>query len=69
MGIYFDNASTTFPKPRGVAEAMSAIGERGASNDHAMRDFVVSVPSFGTLEVGNALGGGCVVTIRLPIKE
>ena len=36
-----------------VAEAMSAIGERGASNDHAMRDFVVSVPSFGTLEVGN----------------
>ena len=24
MGIYFDNASTTFPKPREVAEAMSA---------------------------------------------
>ena len=24
MGIYFDNASTTFPKPRAVAEAMAA---------------------------------------------
>ncbi len=36
-----------------VAEAMSDIGERGATNDHAMRDDVVGVPSFGTREVGN----------------
>ncbi len=36
-----------------VAEAMSSVGEKGASNDHALRDFVVAVPSFGTLEVGN----------------
>ena len=35
-----------------VAEAMSSVGERGASNDHALRDFTVEVPSFGTLEVG-----------------
>lgn len=32
MGIYFDNASTTFPKPRGVAEAMSAyLSEAGCN--------------------------------------
>ena len=36
-----------------AAEAMSEIGERGATNDHAMRDDVIGVPSFGTREVGN----------------
>lgn len=36
-----------------VSEAMSSIGEKGATNDHAMRDFIVSVPSFGSLEIGN----------------
>ncbi len=36
-----------------VSEAMSDIGEKGATNDHAMRDDIVGVPSFGTREVGN----------------
>lgn len=36
-----------------VAEAMSEIGEKGATNDHAMRDDVIGVPSFGTREIGN----------------
>ena len=36
-----------------VAEAMSDIGERGATNDHAIRDDVITLPSFGTREIGN----------------
>lgn len=37
-----------------VAEAMSDVGEKGATNDHAMRDFVVTLPWLGRLEVGNS---------------
>ena len=36
-----------------VAEAMSEIGEKGATNDHAIRDDVIGVPSMGTRETGN----------------
>jgi hypothetical protein len=36
-----------------VSEAMSDIGVDGATNDHAMRDFVVTLPWAGRLEVGN----------------
>ena len=36
-----------------VAEAMSEIGEKGATNDHAIRDDVIAVPSMGTRETGN----------------
>ena len=35
-----------------VAEAMSNIGERGAQNDHALRDMVVKVPWLGKTTVG-----------------
>ena len=31
---------------------MSNIGENGATNDHAMRDFVVILPWLGRLEIG-----------------
>ncbi len=37
-----------------VSEAMSDVGTNGATNDHAMRDFVVSLPWLGRLEVGNS---------------
>ncbi len=37
-----------------VSETMSEIGESGAINDHAMRDFVVTLPWLGRLEVGNS---------------
>lgn len=38
-----------------VSEAMCEIdGENGASNDHAMRDFVVRLPWLGVMEVGNS---------------
>ncbi|WP_295937182.1 alpha-L-rhamnosidase C-terminal domain-containing protein [uncultured Alistipes sp.] len=37
-----------------VGEAMSENGERGAANDHAMRDFEVSLPWLGVLEIGNS---------------
>jgi hypothetical protein len=37
-----------------VSETMSDIGERGATNDHAMRDFEISLPWLGVLEVGNS---------------
>ena len=36
-----------------VAEAMSEIGEKGATNDHALRDLTVDVPTCGTLTVGD----------------
>ena len=38
-----------------VSEAMCDIdGENGASNDHAMRDFVIGIPWLGVIEVGNS---------------
>ena len=37
-----------------VSETMSEIGKYGAINDHAMRDFVVTLPWLGRLEVGNS---------------
>lgn len=38
-----------------VAEAMSDIGgEGGATNDHAMRDFIVTLPWLGRLTVGDS---------------
>ncbi|SDD19881.1 alpha-L-rhamnosidase [Mucilaginibacter pineti] len=37
-----------------ASEAMSSIDTvKGATNDHAMRDFIVSVPWLGKLEIGN----------------
>ena len=37
-----------------VSETMCSIGDgKHASNDHAMRDFELSVPCFGSIEVGN----------------
>lgn len=36
-----------------VAETMSDIVENGATNDHAMRDFVLTLPWLGRLEVGD----------------
>ena len=35
-----------------VSEAMSELGERGACNDHAIRDDVVSLPWYGRREIG-----------------
>ncbi|MDR0902967.1 MAG: hypothetical protein LBM92_09400 [Opitutaceae bacterium] len=37
-----------------VSECMSTAGERGATNDHAMRDFTLEVPWLGTVEAGNS---------------
>ena len=37
-----------------VSEAMSDPGKDGATNDHAMRDFTVTLPWLGRLEVGNS---------------
>ena len=37
-----------------VSETFSSLGDgKHATNDHAMRDFELEVPSFGTIEVGN----------------
>jgi alpha-L-rhamnosidase len=35
-----------------VAEAMAELGERGACNDHAIRDSVIDLPWLGTREIG-----------------
>jgi alpha-L-rhamnosidase len=37
-----------------VSETMSNVEKDGATNDHAMRDFVVTLPWLGRLEVGNS---------------
>ena len=37
-----------------VAEAMAELGERGACNDHAIRDGVIDLPWLGTRETGNS---------------
>lgn len=38
-----------------VSEAMSDVGgEGGATNDHAMRDFIIQVPWVGVTEIGNS---------------
>lgn len=36
-----------------AAEAMAELGERGACNDHAIRDGVIDLPWLGTCEIGN----------------
>lgn len=36
-----------------VGEAMSELGEKGAQNDHAIRDAVVELPWLGSREIGN----------------
>ncbi len=37
-----------------VSEAMSDVGAKGATNDHAMRDFEVELPWLGSFEIGNS---------------
>ncbi len=37
-----------------VSEAMSDVGVEGATNDHAMRDFVVELPWLGRIQVGES---------------
>ena len=36
-----------------VGETLVDVGDRGASNDHAIRDGVYSVPHMGAMEIGN----------------
>ncbi len=36
-----------------LGETMSGIGEKGATNDHAVRDDVYELPFLGNLEIGN----------------
>ena len=36
-----------------AGEAMSELGERGACNDHAIRDSEILLPTMGTREIGN----------------
>ncbi len=37
-----------------VSETLSDISKDGATNDHAMRDFIVELPWLGRLEIGNS---------------
>ena len=37
-----------------VGETMTDVGVDGATNDHAMRDFEVTLPYIGRLEVGES---------------
>lgn len=61
-GIQIITGSTSTGKPvkirlrfgESVSEAMSDIGEKGATNDHAIRDAVLEIPWLGKLEFGNS---------------
>lgn len=44
-----------------VAETLVDVGERGASNDHAIRDGVYAVPHMGGMEIGNVATGNVFV--------
>jgi hypothetical protein len=37
-----------------VSEAMSTVNTRGATNDHAIRDFTMTLPWLGVAEIGNS---------------
>lgn len=37
-----------------VSEVMSDIGEKGATNDHALRDFVIPLPWLGKIQLGQS---------------
>ncbi len=37
-----------------VSETMNDVGENGATNDHAMRDFIVELPNTGRLDIGDS---------------
>lgn len=61
-GIQIVTGSTSTNQPvkirirfgESVSEAMSNIGEKGATNDHAIRDAIMEVPWLGKLEFGNS---------------
>lgn len=60
-GIQIITGNTTGDKPvkirlrfgESVSEAMSDIGEKGATNDHAIRDAIIEIPRLGNIEFGN----------------
>ena len=37
-----------------VSEAMSVVGSSSATNDHAIREYVLSLPWLGSIEIGNS---------------
>ena len=50
-----------------VSEAMCEIdGKNGASNDHAMRDCIVSLPWMGVMEIGNSVLPESIFSTTLP---
>ncbi|MDR2955220.1 MAG: alpha-L-rhamnosidase [Prevotella sp.] len=61
-GIQIVTGSTSTGKPvkvrirfgESVSETMSDVGEKGATNDHAIRDAVLEIPWLGVLEFGNS---------------
>ena len=55
--LNFVSEITAYPKVRltfgeSLCEAMSLIGQKGACNDHAVRDFEIPVPSYSDQEWG-----------------
>jgi len=61
-GIQIITGSTSTGKPvkirlrfgESVSETMSDVGEKGATNDHAIRDAILEIPWLGKLEFGNS---------------
>ena len=55
-GMFEGNApiSVQITLGESVTEAMSSVGASSATNDHAMRDFTISLPWLGKTEIGNS---------------
>ncbi|WP_165041615.1 alpha-L-rhamnosidase C-terminal domain-containing protein [Dysgonomonas sp. ZJ709] len=61
-GMQFITGRTSTGKPikmrvrlgESVSEVMSNIGEKEATNDHAIRDQIIDVPLLGNIEIGNS---------------
>lgn len=55
--LNFVSEKTAYPRVRltfgeSLSEAMSAVGQKGACNDHSVRDFEISLPSYSDQEWG-----------------
>ncbi len=55
-GMYADKSPINVKITLGesVSEAMSEVGKSSATNDHSMREFVLSLPWLGAIEAGNS---------------
>lgn len=53
LSYWCDNAKVRVRFGESVSECCAQIGEKGATNDHALRDFTLELPSLSNMALGN----------------